>query len=181
MKYALVSLNVPLRNSTYTYSYDEGEMPDILYKRVSVSFGARNMTGFVVALQDEKPEGDFEIKPIVKVQDKERVINEELVELAHKMSVLYKCSSGQALSLMVPNAKREVDYAPFSRETSFRRIEKLTDDQQRVLDKYHQKRIEGVRSFYLYELQGLARAKCIFALQRKPLPWESRYSTSFLK
>ena len=159
MKYALVSLNVPLRNSTYTYSYDEGEMPDILYKRVSVSFGKRNMTGFVVALQDERPEGDFEIKPIVKVQDKERVINEELVDLARKMSILYKCSSGQALSLMVPNAKREVDYAPFSRETSFRRIENLTDDQKRVLDKYHAKRAEGVRKFYLYGITGSGKSE----------------------
>lgn len=161
--YALVSLNVPLRKSTYTYSYKK-ELGDVLYKRVSVSFGTRSMTGFVVALVEDPGVVDYEIKEIIKVQDKERVVNEELVFLASRMSFLYKCSSGQALSLMVPNAKREVDYSPFSNESSFSRIDKLTAEQEKVIGIYHESLEKGRRQFYLYGITGSGKSEVYLRL-----------------
>ena len=123
MRYALVTLAVPLYSSTFTYSFDEALFPSPLYKRVTVDFNHRKMTGFVIEVSDEKPEGDYEIKSILKVIDKEDVINEELIRLSRDMSYLYKNSMGQCLSLMVPNAKRDTDAAPFFEEGDFSPIE----------------------------------------------------------
>lgn len=169
MKYALVSLNLPLRTSSYTYSYDEEKFPDILFRRVSVSFGRRRMTGFVIKILDEKPDADFEIKGIDKVIDKDRVIDEELVDLAEKMSFLYKCSQGQALSLMVPNAKKEVEFSPFSTQTSFRRIEELSGDQRRVLDEYHDQRSKGRSMFYLFGVTGSGKSEVYLRLAEETI------------
>ena len=159
MKYALVTLAVPLYSSTFTYSYDEELFPCPLYKRVSVDFHHRKMTGFVIKVSDEEPEGKYEIKSILKVIDKEDVINEELIRLSRDMSYLYKNSMGQCLSLMVPNAKRDTDAAPFFEEGDFKPIESLSPDQERVLNEYHKKREEGKSLFYLYGVTGSGKSE----------------------
>ena len=159
MRYALVTLAVPLYSSTFTYSFDEALFPSPLYKRVTVDFNHRKMTGFVIEVSDEKPEGDYEIKSILKVIDKENVINEELIRLSRDMSYLYKNSMGQCLSLMVPNAKRDTDAAPFFEEGDFSPIEALSPDQERVLREYHGKREEGKTLFYLYGVTGSGKSE----------------------
>lgn len=164
LKYALVTLAVPLYNSTFTYSYDEKKVPSPLYKRVSVDFNHRKMTGFVIETSDDRPEGDYEIKGIKRVLDNEEVINEELVRLAKDMSYLYKNSIGQCLSLMVPNAKRDVDAAPFFEEGDFTPIEKLSEDQERVIAEYKKGVREGRRLFYLYGVTGSGKSEVYLRL-----------------
>ena len=159
MKYARVSLAVPLYESTFTYSYDENAFPDPLYKRVSVDFNHRAMKGFVISTGDEKPEGNFEVKGIKRVYDDEPVINSELVRLAADMSYLYKNSIGQCLSLMVPNAKRDTEAAPFFEGGDFSPVSELTEEQKRVIAKYHEKRKEGRRLFYLYGVTGSGKSE----------------------
>lgn len=169
LKYALVTLAVPLYNSTFTYSYDENEYPSVLYKRVSVNFNHRKMTGFVISVSDERPEGDYEIKSIIKVIDSEEVINAELVHLSRDMSYLYKNSMGQCLSLMVPNAKRDSDAAPFFEEGDFSPIESLSEDQERVIREYHEKRREGKTLFFLHGVTGSGKSEVYLRLAEETI------------
>ena len=127
-----------------------------------MDFNHRKMTGFVIEVSDEKPEGDYEIKSILKVIDKQDVINEELIRLSRDMSYLYKNSMGQCLSLMVPNAKRDTDAAPFFEEGDFSPIEALSPDQERVLREYHGKREEGKTLFYLYGVTGSGKSEVYY-------------------
>ena len=159
VRYALVSLNVPIRTSSFTYSYDETAFPDIIYRRVCVPFGARRMTGFVLETSDVRPEGDFEIKGIIRVIDKEMVITSDLVELGRGMSHLYKASLGQCLSLMVPNARREVENSPFYEQTPFSPIERLTPEQDGVISRFWAAYGEGRRLFYLYGVTGSGKSE----------------------
>ena len=167
MRYALVSLNVPIRTSTFTYSYDESVYPDILFRRVVVPFGARTMTGFVLETSDLRPEGDFEIKTIKNVVDKEMVINSELVELGRNMSHLYKASLGQCLSLMVPNARREVENSPFYEQSPFSPIETLTQEQARVIGDFWASYEKGKRIFYLHGVTGSGKSEVYLRIAEK--------------
>lgn len=167
MRYALVSLNVPIRTSTFTYSYDESIDPDILFRRVVVPFGSRTMTGFVLETSDVRPEGDFEIKAIKNVVDKEMVITGDLVELGKSMSHLYKASLGQCLSLMVPNARREVENSPFYEQSPFSPIETLTEDQDRVIRDFWSSYEKGKRIFYLHGVTGSGKSEVYLRIAEK--------------
>ncbi len=166
VKYATVTLAVPLYSSTFTYSYDESAM-DPLYKRVSVDFHHRKMTGFVISVSDEPPSADYEIKAIKRVLDKDEVINEELIRLARDMSYLYKNSVGKCLSLMVPNAKRDSDAAPFFEEGDFTRIEELSEDQKKAIEEFLAKRAEGKRLFFLYGVTGSGKSEVYLRIAEK--------------
>ena len=83
MRYASVILSLPF-DGIYSYSFED--MNVFFGVRVIVPFGKREMTGFVVGVQDEIPDGGFEIKSIKRVVDKEPVFNESLYELAKWMS-----------------------------------------------------------------------------------------------
>lgn len=159
MKYATVALALPLYKSTFTYSFDETVFADPLFKRVSVDFNHRAMKGFVIEVKDEIENISYEIKSITKVYDTEPVINEELVRLAKDMSYLYKNSLGQCLSLMVPNAKKDADAAPFFDSGDFKPVKELTEDQRRAIDVFFQKRDEGKLLFYLYGVTGSGKSE----------------------
>ena len=169
MNYALVTLSVPLYNSTFTYSYDESTIPSPLYRRVQVDFNHRKMTGFVIAISDEKPEGGYDVKGILKVIDKEDVINDELIRLSRDMSYLYKNSMGQCLSLMVPSAKRDSDSSPFFEENDFIPIEHLSADQERVIREYHEWRKKGRSLFYLYGVTGSGKSEVYLRLAEETI------------
>ena len=130
-----------------------------------MDFNHRKMTGFVIEVSDEKPEGDYEIKSILKVIDKQDVINDELIRLSRDMSYLYKNSMGQCLSLMVPNAKRDSDAAPFFEEGDFSPIERLSEDQERVIREYHEKRREGKTLFFLHGVTGSGKSEVYLRLR----------------
>lgn len=165
-RYFSVSLKLPLRNSTYTYYSDE-EGP-LVFRRVKVNFNHRTLTGFVVG-EVEKPSGEYEILPILRVLDKEEVINPEHIFLSSEMAFLYKCSEGEALSLMVPNAKIEKDSSLFDAPSSFRRIEQLSPDQERVLYEIGEKRKEGKRIFYIYGVTGCGKSEVYLRLAEREI------------
>ncbi len=69
--------------------------------RVKVAVGRRRLTGVVVALASEPPEG-FSVKPIAEALDIEPVITGELLELAHFIANYYLAPLGEAVRLMIP-------------------------------------------------------------------------------
>ncbi len=150
-RFCSVAFNLPLAQ-VFTYecaAFTECEVG----RRVSAPFGGRTLQGFVVEMKDSAPAGDFEIKPLARLIDKEPVFGERTLALASWISGLYLCSLGEALSLMVPGGKREMETegAFTFHDTEEFRIESLTDAQTRALEA-----IRGTRApyFYLYGVTG---------------------------
>jgi primosomal protein N' (replication factor Y) len=150
-EYCDVAFNLPLAQS---FVYDCSELPECgVGKRVRAPFKGRALDGFVVAVSDTAPSVGFAIKPVTRVIDKEPVFGERTLELAGWLSNLYLCSVGEALALMVPGGKKEVEIEgaiTFHDSEEFK-IEALTGPQEHALAE-----IRGATSpfFYLYGVTG---------------------------
>ncbi|HPZ15290.1 MAG TPA: primosomal protein N' [Sphaerochaeta sp.] len=155
--YAQLLFDLPLPGP-FTYAIPEKLMETVAVgKRVSVPFGQRKMTGFVIALTDEVS-GDFAIKEIERVIDKVAVYGEGTIALAEWMASFYLCSHGQALSLMIPTGRAESKVAAldFADQVSFEPIETLSAEQQGAIDE-----INAGRSmmYYLYGVTGSGKSE----------------------
>ncbi|MDA3835448.1 MAG: primosomal protein N', partial [Spirochaetales bacterium] len=104
--YIEIVFNIPV-NRSFTYEADEN-LGCRIGVRVSVPFGRRKLTGYVIEVHARKPEG-FEAKSVERVIDKEPVFGLHQIELASWMSSLYFCSQGEALALMIPGGRREIE------------------------------------------------------------------------
>ncbi|HEQ71769.1 MAG TPA: primosomal protein N', partial [Spirochaetia bacterium] len=107
----------------------------------------------MIETSDHAPPGDFEIKAIERVIDKEPVFGAQTRALADWISSLYLCSLGEALALMIPGGKREMEAEgahTFHDESEYR-ISSLNEEQTRVLAE-----IESTANpfFYLYGVTG---------------------------
>jgi primosomal protein N' (replication factor Y) len=99
-----VDVAVPLGvRKTFAYSVPRAFAGRIsLGTRVLVPFGRKLITGFVVACQDSPPAGDFRIRAIREVLDREPSIPEALVELARWVADYYFTSPGEVLRALLP-------------------------------------------------------------------------------
>jgi primosomal protein N' (replication factor Y) (superfamily II helicase) len=150
-EYCDVAFNLPVPQ---VFAYACAAFPGCVAGcRVTAPFGARKLQGFVVAVSDNKPAGDFEIKPIARLVDKEPVFGERTLELASWISGLYLCSLGEALAMMVPGGKREMETegAITFHDTEEFKIESLTGPQEQALNA-----IRAARAplYYLYGVTG---------------------------
>ncbi len=149
--YCDVVFNLPLDRS---FVYECTGFPACAAgKRVRAPFRGRALTGFVVGMRDAAPEGGFAIKPIDRVVDDEPVFGERTMELASWLSGLYLCGPGEALALMVPGGKREVETEgaiTFHDSDEFK-VEALTAAQEEALAKI---RATTSPYFYLYGVTG---------------------------
>ena len=100
MTYCDVSLPVPLDQS-FTYW-----LPETLRHRVAVGcrvfvpFGTRKLTGVVVRVHDDKPEGP--LKEVLRLVDEEPVLAAELLSLGRWISHYYCAPLGEVLRGMIP-------------------------------------------------------------------------------
>jgi primosomal protein N' (replication factor Y) (superfamily II helicase) len=100
MTYCDVSLPVPLDQS-FTY-----RSPETLRHRVQtgcrvlVPFGTRKLTGVVVKLHDQPPEGP--LKEVLRLVDEEPVLDAELLALGSWISQYYCAPLGEVLRSMTP-------------------------------------------------------------------------------
>ncbi|MCR5732409.1 MAG: primosomal protein N' [Sphaerochaetaceae bacterium] len=138
----------------FTYSYDEEKQAVKPGFRVTVPFGKRTVTGFVISISKEC-NSDFEIKPIKKVIDKSEVFTPELVDLASWMASFYMCSRGQVLSAMIPSGKRETESSIFDSEESFIPVEKLHFQQEEALERIR----KGKGLYYLFGVTGSGKSE----------------------
>ena len=92
---------------SFTYQIDEKKLAAV-GKRAMVPFGKREMIGYIIGNRDSLPQGVKEesIKRIRRVVDAEPLYDIENVELAKWMADFYLCSTGQALSCMIPSGRR---------------------------------------------------------------------------
>ncbi len=100
--FAEIAVNTPV-NRTFTYSIPEtlNVEPGM---RVAVDFSRRRMTGYVISVHDEEPEG-FEVKNIIEAIDEAPVFDERLTDLAGYVSDSYISSIGEALSKALPSGE----------------------------------------------------------------------------
>lgn len=158
-----VLLPLPL-SDTFTYSCSAETAVDAGF-RVVVPFGSRELMGYVIAKREES-NADFEIKPIKRVVDKDRIFTSELISIAFWMAETYLCSAGQALSIMIPSGKRESESALFSvSEDSFERINSLHWQQSNAIDRVNEK--TGL--YYLYGVTGSGKSEVYLRLAEKTI------------
>ena len=113
MKWVTVVLSVPFEGE-FTYRVpEELEEEAVFGKRVMVPFGSSKKTAFIVAESYSAPQGDYEIKAISRIVDKEPVFNKDLLETARWMQGMYLSPTGVNLSMMIPSGRRESEVSPF--------------------------------------------------------------------
>lgn len=153
--YIEVVFNVPV-SGTFTYEIPEETQVEAGC-RVIAQFGRRTLTGYIVKTDAKKPGGDFEIRPVKRILDTEPLFGEELLDLANWTAGMYMCNLGEALSVMIPGARRE---SPLGTE-----ISAPEDPGTRHLLSPHQEaafeRITGVSegTFYLYGMTGSGKTE----------------------
>ena len=102
MTYCDVSLPVPLDQS-FTYRLPETVQHRIAVGcRVLVPFGPRKLTGVVIKLNDEPPDGT--VKEILRLVDEEPVLDPELLSLGGWIAQYYCAPLGEVLRGMIPLA-----------------------------------------------------------------------------
>ena len=97
----LVEININKKDKTFSYSVPKELEQEIkLGKRVLVPFGKQTLEGFILKIHNTKP--DYELKDIIKVIDKEEILNKELLELGKEISDANVCNLVSVYQAMLP-------------------------------------------------------------------------------
>ncbi len=147
-RYAELVFNLPVRG-TFTYSLTPDSTAAVGF-RVSAPFGARKLTGLVVAERDSPPDGVAVIKEAGRVIDSRPVFNEQVLSLARWISRMYMCSLGEALSSMIPGGRRETEPEELPLDTEAHDYE-LAGQQSDAIRAIVER---GSGSFYLFGVTG---------------------------
>ena len=143
-----VVFNLPVRKS-FTYALPAGSTAAVGY-RVSAPFGARKLTGLVVAERDSPPQGVASIKELGRVIDSRPVFDERVLSLARWMARIYMCSLGESLSAMIPGGRRETETEELPLDEEVHAYE-LADQQRAAIRSIVER---GSGSFYLFGVTG---------------------------
>jgi len=168
-KYFDLVFDIPTDQS-FTYQIDEKEKATI-GKRAMVPFGRRECLGYIIAERDSPPEGVSEeaVKKIRRVVDEETIFDNHNIELAKWMAGYYLCSTGQALSAMIPSAKK-VTYPQIPDDDDENALPSLSisDEQADALAAITSPADSAASTafpsmFYLYGVTGSGKRKCLSA------------------
>ncbi|MGA2973999.1 MAG: primosomal protein N' [Spirochaetia bacterium] len=147
-RFVELAFNLPVRK-VFTYSLPQGSPAGVGY-RVSAQFGARTLTGLIVAERQAPPDGVAEIREVKRVIDSRPLFNESVLSLARWMARMYMCSLGEALSAMIPAGRRETEAEEFPPEEEDRGYE-LAGQQQDAIRLISE---QGPGSYYLFGVTG---------------------------
>lgn len=172
-KYLQVALNVPLPQ-TFTYLNNTENNDSLLGFRVEIKFGARKTKGCVIAESDEFPKEcpveQDKLRPITKVMDTKPLLSPSLIDLAEWISRYYLCSIGEAVSALLPSAKRESDAGGFSF------VDEIADKKPNNLSEEQKKAVEEILSpasktnlHYLYGPTGSGKTEVFLQCAQKIL------------
>lgn len=100
--YADVAVQLPVLG-TYSYRVPERlEGRDLVGYRVLVPFGNRGVTGVVVGLSDQAPEGVAKFRELYALLDAQSMILEPVLDLCRWIAGYYECPPGEALRAALP-------------------------------------------------------------------------------
>ena len=166
--YLNIVFNVPLFQ-IFTY---KNVAPDETGKgrRVKASFGTKLMTGFVVDDLDEKPAdipSNVRIKTIEKFIDAEPLFGDLQIENARWIAKFYLCSFGEALSSMLPQAKKEKEliFHSLDKEAGKPKDITLSSEQKNAIDKITE--TKDYHLFYLYGITGSGKTEVFLRSAKK--------------
>ncbi len=173
-RYLQIALNVPL-NQTFTYlNQEQYSQKKLTGSRVEIKFGARKTKGCVISESDSLPADcpveEEKIRPILKVMDEEPLLDESLLKLAHWISDYYLCTIGEAVSAMLPSAKRESDAGGFSfvDEISPFTAKNLSEEQKNAVDEILSAKSK-TNLHYLYGPTGTGKTEVFLQCARRIL------------
>ncbi len=138
----LAEVAVPLHVAqTFTYRLTPEQSIDAKPgARISVPFGRKLLTAYIVALHDELPANltltEAELKEADSLVDTVPVCTEEILELARWVSEYYACPLGEVIKAALP-PEMKPKLRRFVRATELK-PEKITEKQQSVLDALQQ-------------------------------------------
>lgn len=135
MSYISVILPVPIGQS-FTYAVpEELEGKAMVGCRVVVPFGANKLyTGIVTDADAKKPEGDFQIKPIVDVVDAKPIVGKKELQLWQWMAHYYICSVGDVMKAALPSGLKLTSETNVRIVEEFSEWEKLTKQESQIID-----------------------------------------------
>ena len=168
--YLQVVFNTPLKTS-FTYLPPENISEDELAAlecgvRVSAYLGKRKMTGFIISVSENKPEGDFKLKRIEKVIDSVPLFDSYYYETVKWISSMYLCSEGEALFKMVPSGKQERNPNLFS-DIDEEFTEVILNEEQKAAS---EKIIGGSSTlYYLFGITGSGKTEVYLKAAEKTL------------
>lgn len=137
-----VEVAVPLHVAqTFTYRLTPEQSIDAKPgARISVPFGRKLLTAYIVALHDELPANlaltEAELKEAESLVDTVPVCTEEILQLARWVAEYYACPIGEVIKAALP-PEMKPKLRRFVRTTNLK-AEKITEKQQSVLDALQQ-------------------------------------------
>ena len=125
--------DIPAEQS-FSYQIDDKQEAAV-GKRAMVPFGRRDCLGYIIAQRDNLPEGvtDETVKKIRRIVDSEPLFDIKDIELARWMANYYLCSTGQALSAMIPSGKKMTVTALPDTDEEERQHLSISDEQASAL------------------------------------------------
>ncbi len=155
--YAQVVLNNNPLERRFTYHIPE-DFVCMVGMRVTVPFGNREVTAYVVAIEDTVGETSFTIKSIKRVIDSEPLFGEREIALAGWMSRFYLCSESEAISCMIPGGRRDADTPALSVDEQSLAIspDLLSAQQQQAIDAILS---DSRKLHYLYGVTGSGKSE----------------------
>lgn len=158
IRYAQVVVPVPLK-ADFTYSFDSEKMELVPGVRVIVPFGTRRKTiqGYVISVSDKKPEGNFEIKSVTRVIDKEPLFDRSDYDLALWMEKFYFSSRGEILDTMIPGGKKDTAFGALDADEAMPRPDVvLSEEQENAVSTVME---TDNRMFYLFGVTGSGKTE----------------------
>jgi len=101
----LVEIKAKRIDKTFTYNVPKDKEKEIMVgKRVLVPFGKQKVEGFILKVDTDKKDIDYELKDIIEVIDEHPVINEEMIEIGKYISKKTLSTLICAYQTMLPTA-----------------------------------------------------------------------------
>ncbi|WP_028973984.1 replication restart helicase PriA [Spirochaeta cellobiosiphila] len=153
--YIRVIFNTPLHNE-FTYLPPDKDEGITVGMRIEAPFGKLKKIGIIIGV-DQEFHGEYELKQIIRLIDKQPLLTEDLISLGQWVSSFYYCSLGEALFMMLPSGKREKSLpALFEEEIAPPKVIHLSEEQQQALDAI----ITGDKDWlYLYGITGSGKTE----------------------
>lgn len=175
--WVLVAFDLPL-DTSFTYRLPLGTDlgQNFVGCRVRAPFRNREKEGLIVQENLPEPDQPEKIKTLVKLIDVESLFGPQTLAVAQWMAKQYFCSVGEALSAMVPSARRE-------RELPGWESHEQASDHDLALSEEQESAIEALRSgtaryYYLQGITGSGKTEVF--LQAARLTLDSGKSVLYL-
>jgi primosomal protein N' (replication factor Y) len=148
-----VAFNLPV-DKVFTYRSVD---PVPFGCRVVAPFRSRSLSGFALG-EPKKPPGDYEVKTVTRVLDKEPLFDEDYLDLARWTAGMYFSSLGETLSAMIPGARRETELPALALDQEEIAPEPLalSEEQERAVGDIIEK---PGGTFYLYGITGSGKTE----------------------